>query len=403
MAPSLREARAAATGPGPAFVAAVAFLTLVDLFATQAIIPSLTIAYGVSPGAMGLAVNASTLGMAAASLGVALFGGGVDRRRGAALALGALSVPTMLLAAAPDLATFAALRVAQGLCMATAFTLTLTALGELLTGRAAAAAFAAYVTGNVASNLIGRLLAASAVEVAGLQATFLLFAALNLAGALLVWRSGHAAPGTAGARRGLAAPMGAAAAHLAHPGLRAAFILGFCVLFAFVGVFTYVNFVLILPPYGLSTMHLGGVCLAFAPALLTTPLAGPAGARWGARSAIWGGLAVAAAGVAALLAGDLTAALTGLAAFGAGTFFVQAAATGYVSRAAARDRAAASGLYLASYFAGGLAGAAALGWAFERFGWGGCLAGVALALAVGALAAGAMRVGQGAVTPCSPS
>jgi hypothetical protein len=35
-----------------------------------------------------------------------------------------------LLAAAPDLLTFTALRVAQGLCMASAFTLTLAYLGE---------------------------------------------------------------------------------------------------------------------------------------------------------------------------------------------------------------------------------------------------------------------------------
>ena len=38
-----------------------AFLTVVDLFATQAILPSLTKAYHVTPAAMGLAVNASTL------------------------------------------------------------------------------------------------------------------------------------------------------------------------------------------------------------------------------------------------------------------------------------------------------------------------------------------------------
>ena len=37
-----------------------AFLTVVDLFATQAILPSLTKAYHVTPAAMGLAVNAST-------------------------------------------------------------------------------------------------------------------------------------------------------------------------------------------------------------------------------------------------------------------------------------------------------------------------------------------------------
>ena len=50
-----------------------AFLTVVDLFATQAILPSLARAYGVTPAAMGVAVNASTMGMAVAGLVVALF------------------------------------------------------------------------------------------------------------------------------------------------------------------------------------------------------------------------------------------------------------------------------------------------------------------------------------------
>ena len=49
-------------------IALTAFLTLVDLFATQALLPALTQAYAVSPAAMGLAVNACTLGMAVSSL-----------------------------------------------------------------------------------------------------------------------------------------------------------------------------------------------------------------------------------------------------------------------------------------------------------------------------------------------
>src|SRR5262249_58452185 len=57
-----------------------AFLTVVDLFATQALLPSLTKAYHVTPAAMGLAVNASTLGMAVAGLAVALFSRKIDRR-----------------------------------------------------------------------------------------------------------------------------------------------------------------------------------------------------------------------------------------------------------------------------------------------------------------------------------
>src|SRR6516164_11075909 len=54
-------------------ICTTAFLTLVDLFATQAILPSLTRHYGVTPAAMGFAVNASTMGMAIAGLVVGFF------------------------------------------------------------------------------------------------------------------------------------------------------------------------------------------------------------------------------------------------------------------------------------------------------------------------------------------
>ena len=67
---------------------------------------------------------------------------------------------------------------------------------------------------------------------------------------------------------------------------------------------------------------------------------------------------------------------------GVGTFFAQATATGFVGRAASADRGAASGIYLACYFLGGLVGSAVLGQLFDRFGWRACVAGIALSLLV---------------------
>ena len=64
-----------------------------------------------------------------------------------------LAIPTTLLAVAPDLTTFTVFRVMQGLCMASAFALTLAYLGEQCSSMDAGGAFAAYITGNVASNL----------------------------------------------------------------------------------------------------------------------------------------------------------------------------------------------------------------------------------------------------------
>src|SRR5512140_745784 len=79
-------------------IALTAFLTVVDLFATQAILPSLTKHYGVTPAAMGFAVNASTMGMAVSGLAVGYFSREIDRRKGILLSLLLLAIPTTLLA-----------------------------------------------------------------------------------------------------------------------------------------------------------------------------------------------------------------------------------------------------------------------------------------------------------------
>jgi predicted MFS family arabinose efflux permease len=369
----------------------IAFLTLVDLFATQAILPSLARHYAVSPAAMGFAVNASTMGMAIAGLGVAFFSRRIDRRWGIVTALALLAIPTALLAVAPDLTTFTLLRVAQGLCMSAAFALTLSYLGEQCSTEDAAGAFAGYITGNVASNLIGRLMAAALVDQVGLAANFYVFAALNLAGAALVWfyLGRTMTPASDGAAR---SPFSFWAEHLRNRPLRASFAIGFCILFAFIGTFTYVNFVLVKEPLSLSRMALGFVYFVFLPSVITTLLAGGAVRRFGARPAVWGGLAVAGVGLPLLLASSIGPVLAGMALVAIGTFFAQATATGFVGRAAATDRGSASGIYLACYFFGGMVGTAVLGQLFDRIGWAACVAGIGAALALAALFAFRLRL-----------
>lgn len=365
-------------------VAIIAFLTLVDLFATQAILPSLTAAYGVTPAEMGFAVNASTMGMAFAGLAVAAFSRRINRRRGVVLSLALLTVPTLLLATLPDLTTFTLLRVLQGIFMSTAFTLTLAYLAENSTPQQTSAALAAYVTGNVASNLFGRLMSAAIADHLGLASNFEVFAALNLTGAAL-----------AAFALARTSPMGAAGAavrsaweswaeHLRNGPLCAAFGIGFCILFAFIGTFTYVNFVLTRPPFAVGMMQLGLVYFVFVPSIFTTPLAGRAVAQFGTRPTFWASLGLAGLGLPLLLTASLSAVLAGMVMVAVGTFFAQAAATGFVGRAATGDRGSAGGLYLASYFLGGLAGSFVLGRAFDAFGWGACVAGIGASLALAA-------------------
>ncbi len=361
-----------------------AFLTVVDLFATQAILPALAEKYSATPAEMGAAVNASTIGMAISGLLVAFFNARIPRRLGIIVSLTLLSVPTALLAVADDLTTFTALRIAQGLCMSAAFTLTLAHLGERCTTSASPAAFAAYVTGNVASNLFGRMIAAGIADGAGVEANFYVFAALNLAGAVLVAATLSRAPVIPALMQPQRSSLDALRMHFGTRDLRVSFTIGFLILFAFIGAFSYVNFVLIDTPFSLPARLLGLVYLVFLLALLTTPFAGETARRWGAGPTITVALLGAALGLALTLSANLPLVLTGLALLGSGTFFAQAAATGFVTRAAASNKAAASGLYLAFYYLGGLTGAHLLGLIFTQYGWTGCVIAAAFALVLGA-------------------
>lgn len=369
----------------------ISFLTFVDLFAAQAILPTLVEVYQVTPAAMGFAVNASTIGMAAAGIGITLVSRRINRRQGIWISLALLSVPTFLLASAPDLAAFTALRIVQGVFMSAAFALTIAYLAERCSAEDAAGALAACITGNVASNLFGRLLSASIADSLGLEANFYFFAALNLAGAALVFLSLARTQPMAAAEGSGASPLSVWREHLRNPALRLGFGIGFCILFVFIGTYTYVNFLLVRAPISLSPMALGWVYFVFLPAIFTTPVAGRIATRLGSKASFWGSLATAGAGLPLLLIPHLAPVMLGLALIGVGTFFAQATATGFVSRSATADRAAASGMYLASYYLGGLAGAAVLGQVFDRFGWGACVLGLGVALAIAALMAAFIR------------
>ena len=250
--------------------------------------------------------------------------------------------------------------------------LTLAHLAEHYGAGRSPGAFAAYITGNVASNFLGRLIAATLADHGGVGAAFIGFAGLNVLGAALAWRT--IGVGSSRAHSfDLGAGWRAIRAHLRDPRLCAGFTIGFCILFAFIGVFTYVNFVLVAPPLSIGMMELGLIYLVFVPAVITTPLAGAVVLRLGSRSAAAAGLGLGVASLPLLLASHIVPLLAGMALFSVGTFFAQAVATGAVSHAALDNKGAASGLYLASYFLGGLVGTAIVGALFDAFGWPSCL------------------------------
>jgi YNFM family putative membrane transporter len=66
--------------------------------------------------------------------------------------------------------------------------------------------------------------------------------------------------------------------------------------------------------------------------------------------------------------------------------------TGYVSRSAGEGRGAAGGIYLASYYSGGLAGSIVIGLVFDNLGWKAVVIVLGLALVAGCFLA--LFIGQ---------
>src|SRR5262249_4591505 len=96
-------------------VGLIAFLTVVDLLASQAILPALTRAYATTPALMSSAVNTSTIGIAAAGLAMAVLGRRIYRRLGIFVSIVLLFIPNSV---AVDDAQYTSVSPVLGSCRA---------------------------------------------------------------------------------------------------------------------------------------------------------------------------------------------------------------------------------------------------------------------------------------------
>ena len=191
-------------------------------------------------------------------------------------------------------------------------------------------------------------------------------------------------------------PLAALRGRLRNPRCDAAFAIGFCILFAFIGTFTFVNFVLVREPLMLNRMQLGLVYFVFAPSIVTTLLAGPVVMRHRRSPCDPGRVGCRRRRPAAAVDARPPA----------GAWWHGAGRGRHVFRTGRRhwlrrpggpaNRGIASGVYLACYFLGGLVGTAILGRLFDSLGWSACVIGIACSLVAAALLATKLKLGANA-------
>jgi predicted MFS family arabinose efflux permease len=369
-------------------IAAAGFGALLNLYAPQAILPTLAAEFDVAPAAVGLTISATTLAVALCGPFAGALADRLGRKRVIVGSLLLIAVPTLLCALAQTLPQLVALRFAQGVFMPAIFAGALGYIGERWQRAEVGRAMALYIAATVSGGFAGRFIGGVAASLADWHWSFVALSALDIAAAALVWRL-LPETGIRGAAAGIWESAVAIFAHFRSRRLVSAYCVGFNVLFGLTTMFTYVNFHLAGPPYGLHAGQLGLVFCVYLVGIAVTPTAGWWIDRLGQRRMLLVATAVAAAGCAITLAPPLWAVVAGLAVFCSGAFVCQSAATSYVGLVAGANRSSAAGLYLTFYYVGGAVGAELPGLAWAWGGWGAC---VAVAILVQAVVAGIATV-----------
>lgn len=356
---------------------AAGLATFVSMYSAQALLPSLSAAFGVAPAQAALAVSLTTGFLALAIVPVSALSSRIGRTRvmtGSAVMSAAIG---LLLPLSPSLEVLLAGRALQGVALAGVPAVAMAYLAEEIGGDGLGAAMGVYVAGTSIGGLSGRLIPAFTLDLAS-------------------WRWAEAAVGVAAAGctvwfvRGLPPSRGFVArpagmrtvlrdigAPLRHGGLLALFGLAFVLVGGFVSIYNFLGYRLTRPPFELPAAVAGSVFVLYLAGTLASAAAGRWADRIGKHRVLAASVALMGIGILVTIPDQLIAVILGIALCTAGFFGAHAVASTWVGAIA--PGGAASSLYLFTYYLGSAIIGGTAGIAYAKGGW------VGLAACVGAL------------------
>ena len=364
----------------------VGVFAFIQVYSVQSILPELQRDLHASVVEIGNAVGMTVLAVALISPFIGMLSDMVGRKWLIVVSVFFLAVPTALMTQVESVHGLLVLRFLQGLAVPGVSVVAVAYIGEEFRGAAMVRLITGYITGSVLGGFLGRFLMGHLTEFMAWRTAFGALAGINLIGAWLVWR-GLPASRHFVAKAGVADSLATLGRLLRNPVLQVACALGFTVLFALVGMFTFVNLYLAAAPYQFSSGDLANIFTVYLLGVVITPLTGPTIARIGPRRTVLVAVAVSALGVLLSLASPVWCIVGALAVTACGVFVTQSATMSFIAHRITSGRSLATGLYYGVYYCGGFVGAWACGIAYSLGGWPGTVALLCLVQAAGWLIA----------------
>jgi YNFM family putative membrane transporter len=355
-----------------------------DMYLTQPILPLLSREFGVGPARAGFTVSAVVLAIAAASSFYGPLSDVLGRKRVMVGATVLRSAATLACAFAPSFGMLVGLRAVQGALVPGMTAVVVAYAGDRYRPRELGSVVAGIIAASVVGGLVGRVLGGWIAAHAGWRSAFVAFSFSSLLAAFTLARG--LAPVPVSEHRGWGAAYRGMLAHLAHPPLLGAFLVGASLFFGWIGLFTFLPYHLSAPPYLLSTELVSSIYLVYLAGVFIAPVVGRLSGRVPIQRMLAIGLVVEALGMVAALARPLPVVVAGLVVLVLGTFTAQAVAPAFVNTTARSAKGSASALYLTFYYLGGTLGSVLPGLAWQAWGWPGVVACCVASTGVGLLA-----------------
>lgn len=343
--------------------------TFTALYAVQALLPSLSSGFHLSPASASLAVSVATAGLAIGVLPLTAVSETVGRTPVMTASLFTSAVLGILVAFSPNFAVLLVLRALQGLALAGLQAVAMSYLAEEVHRGSLGFGMGLYVAGNGIGGMAGRLLAGLVDDVAGwrwaLGVIGVVALVCSIAFRALILPSARFQPRPARPRE-LARGTGRA---LTDTGLLRLFAVGFLFMGCFVTVYNYLGFRLLGPGFDLSRAAVGLIFVVYLAGSVSSVVAGRLVDRFGRPRMLWVTAAATLVGLALLAAGNLVVIVVGLVVTTAGFFAGHSVASGWVGARSAALGVQGSSLYLFCYYLGSSVGGSVGGLAYSWRGW----------------------------------
>ncbi|MEJ5927879.1 MFS transporter [Corynebacterium sp. H128] len=330
---------------------AVGLATFNGLYCTQALLPTFSEVFSISPTTAALTISAATGMLALCVVPASILSERFGRGRILAGSLIAATAVGLVIPFLSDPNLIIALRGLQGAFFAGTPAVAMAWLSEEIDARDLAGAMGLYIAGNAFGGLLGRIIPSTILEFASWRWAMGINAVFALTMAALVWLLLPAQQHFHAKQLHAKAEVQAMLGHWRNPRLAALFILPLLAMGTFVSVYNFLGFRMI-QLFGLSEGLVGLLFIMYLAGTWSSARAGSMVKRWGRGPVVLSMALLMLAALPVLNSGHLSVILLALFIFTASFFALHSTASSWVGILATEHRAEASSMYLFCYYVG---------------------------------------------------